>query len=130
LPRSRPSGPGAAVALPDALTPAVLAVCVWGAASDEWAAAIVPSLVAAVFVGCSYGLWIRRGRPWHDRLAIVLLLPALAAALWLAIGGAVLGDRHGDGGRLLLEVGPGLALTGLVCAVAGYHGRHHPDDAA
>jgi hypothetical protein len=129
LPRSRRS-PAAAVALPDALTPAVLAACAWAAASGAWLAGVLPSLVTAAFAGGSFALWVRRGRPWHDRLAIALLLPALAAALWLATAGTVLGDRHDDAGRLLLEVGPGLALTGLVCTIAGYHGRHHPGDAA
>jgi hypothetical protein len=57
---------------------------------------------------------------------IVLLLPALAAGLWIGVGGILLHVPRGEAGRLLLEVGPGLALTGLVTAVLGYHGRHHP----
>ena len=122
MPRSRPSS------LPDALTPAALAACVWGAASGDGLAGVLPAAVAAAFVGADYAFWVGRGRPWHDRLAIVLLLPALAAALWLAVGGTVLENGHGDAGRLALEVGPGLALTGLLCAIAGYHGKHHPDE--
>jgi hypothetical protein len=127
LPRSRRSagdGPG----LPDALTPATLAVCVWGGASAEWLAAVLPAAVAAVFAGGGYALWVRRDRPWHDPVAIVALLPALAASLWLAVGGTVLEDGRGGAGRLLLEVGPGLALTGLLCTMLGYHGKHHPDE--
>jgi hypothetical protein len=125
LPRSRPSN---GVALPDALAPATLAVCVWGAASGAWLTGVLPALVAAGFVGADYALWVHRDRPWHDPFAVGLLLPALAASLWLGIGGTVLGDGHGDAGRLLLEVGPGLALTGLVCTIAGYHGKHRPDE--
>jgi hypothetical protein len=127
LPRSRPSN---GVGLPDALAPAALAVCVWGAASAEWLAAVFPAAVAGVAVGGGYALWVRRGRPWHDPLAIVALLPGLAAALWLAIGGTVLGDGRGAAGRLLLEIGPGLALTGLLCTMLAYHGKHHPAEGA
>jgi hypothetical protein len=42
------------------------------------------------------------------------------------IGGLVTGVGRGGAGRLLLEVGPGLALTGLVCTLVSYHGRHRP----
>lgn len=122
-----PPRPGSGVGLPDALTPATVAVCAWGAASGEWLAAVGPAVVAAVCVALDYALWLRRGKPWHDPLVIVLLLPALAAALWLAIGGTVLDDGHGDAARLLLEIGPGLALTGLVCTLVSYHGRHRPE---
>jgi hypothetical protein len=55
-----------------------------------------------------------------------VLLPALACGLWIGIGGIVTGVERGDAGRLLLEVGPGLALTGLVCTLVSYHGRHCP----
>jgi hypothetical protein len=57
---------------------------------------------------------------------IVLLLPALACSLWIGVGGLVAGVHRGGPGRLLLEVGPGLALTGLVCTLVSYHGRHRP----
>ena len=91
-------------------------------------ATVLPALVAAGFVGLDYALWVRRERPWHDPFVVALLLPALAAALWLGIGGTALGDGRGDAGRLVLEIGPGLALTGLVCTIVSYHGRHHPEE--
>jgi hypothetical protein len=115
------------VGLADALTPAALAVCIWVvAASSHVATGIVPAAVTAVFVALDYRVWRARGTPWHDPIVIVLLLPALAAALWLGIGGIALGVDRGAAGRLLLEVGPGLALTGLVTTLISYHGRHRP----
>jgi hypothetical protein len=123
LRRFRPS----AVGLADALTPAALAVCAWViAVSGEALTGIVPAAVAAVFVGVDYVVWRRRGTPWHDPLVIELLLPALAAALWIGIGGTALGVDRGATGRILLEIGPGLALTGLVTTLISYHGRHRP----
>jgi len=122
LPRSRPS-----VALPDALTPVAVAVCAWVAiASGEAWTGGVPAIVGALFLAGDYVLWQRRGEPWHDPLVIVLVLPALAAGLWIGIGGTLLEVSRGDGGRLALEVGPGLALTGLACTLVSYFGRHRP----
>jgi hypothetical protein len=115
------------VGLADALTPAALAVCLWVAvASTHVVTGVLPAVVAAVFVALDYRVWRSRGRAWHDPLVIVLLLPALAASLWLGIGGIALGVDRGAAGRLLLEVGPGLALTGLVTTLISYHGRHRP----
>jgi hypothetical protein len=115
------------VGLADVLTPAALAVCVWvAAASGRLLTGIVPAAVAAAFVAVDYRLWRRRGTPWHDPLVIVLLLPALAAALWIGAGGIALGVDRGAAARLVLEVGPGLALTGLVTTLISYHGRHRP----
>jgi peptidoglycan/LPS O-acetylase OafA/YrhL len=71
-----------------------------------------------------YVLWERRNRPWHDWT--VILLPAILAAVWIAVGGLVTGVERSDEARLLLEVGPGVALTGLLCTLISYHGRHHP----
>ena len=73
-----------------------------------------------------YALWVRRERPWHDWTVILLLLPAVLAAVWIAVGGLVTGVERSDEARLLLEVGPGVALTGLLCTLISYHGRHHP----
>jgi hypothetical protein len=113
--------------LPDALTPAAVAVCVWVAAGSERAwTGIVPAVVAAAFLVADYVVWRTSGKPWHDPLVIVLLMPALACALWIGIGGLVTGVERGDAGRLALEVGPGLALTGLACTIVSYHGRHRP----
>jgi hypothetical protein len=123
LTRFRPSSIG----LADALTPAAIAVCIWViAASGQVLTGILPAAVAAVSVAVDYRLWRVRGTPWHDPLVIVVLLPALAAALWIGIGGIALGVDRGATGRLLLEVGPGLALTGLVTTLISYHGRHRP----
>jgi hypothetical protein len=123
LTRFRPSSIG----LADALTPAAIAVCIWViVASGQVLTGILPAAVAAVSVAVDYRLWRVRGTPWHDPLVIVLLLPALAAALWIGIGGIALGVDRGATGRLLLEVGPGLALTGLVTTLISYHGRHRP----
>jgi hypothetical protein len=115
------------VGLPDLLTPAAVAVCVWVAAASEhvWTG-IVPGLLAAQFLVVGYAVWRARGKPWHDPLVIALPLPALACGLWIGIGGLVLEEHRGSAGRLLLEVGPGLALTGLVCTIVSYHGRHLP----
>jgi hypothetical protein len=123
LTRFRPS----AIGLADALTPAAIAVCIWVVvASGQVLTGILPAAVAAMSVAADYRVWRVRGAPWHDPLVIVLLLPALAAGLWIGIGGLVLGVDRGTTGRLLLEVGPGLALTGLVTTLISYHGRHRP----
>ena len=45
-------------------------------------------LALAVF---DYALWSRRNRPWHDWTVILLLLPAILAAVWIAVGGLVTG---------------------------------------
>ena len=73
-----------------------------------------------------YALWVRRKRPWHDWTVILLLLPAILTAVWIAVGGLVTGVERSDEARLLLEVGPGVALTGLLCTLISYHGRHPP----
>jgi hypothetical protein len=119
--------PRSGIGLADALTPAALAVCVWVvvASGHVWTGT-VPAAVAAAFLALDYRVWRARGTPWHDPLVIVLLLPALAAALWIGVGGIALGVDRGTAGRLLLEVGPGLALTGLVTTLISYHGRHRP----
>ncbi len=116
--------------LPDALAPAAVAVCVWAAAGGDALTGLLPGAIGAVSVAADHALWRRRGRPWHDPLVIVLLLPALAAALWLGVGGTLLHVHRSEAGRLLLETGPGLALTGLVTTLISYHGRHHPAEGA
>ncbi len=87
---------------------------------------IVPAVIAAQLFAADYALWRARGKPWHDPLVIVLLLPAIACGLWIGVGGLVTGIHRGGPGRLLLEVGPGLALTGLACTLVSYHGRRRP----
>jgi hypothetical protein len=123
LPRFLRSGLG----LADVLTPAAVVVCLWVVAgSGRGLTGILPAAVAAAFIVADYRVWRRRDTPWHDPLVIVLLLPALAAAVWIGVGGIALGVDRGAAGRLLLEVGPGIALTGLVTTLISYHGRHRP----
>jgi hypothetical protein len=40
----------------------------------------------------------------------------------------VTGVERTDAERLAFEVGPGVALVGLLCTLISYHGRHHPDE--
>ncbi len=87
-------------------------------------------MVACAFAITDYAVWRRREKPWHDPLVIALLLPALAAAIWIGVGGILLGIDRSDAGRLLVEIGPALALTGLATTLISYHGRHRPPDPA
>jgi hypothetical protein len=98
------------------------------AASGEALTGILPAVLILVLAVGDYRLWERRNRPWHDRTVILLLLPAILAAVWISVGGLVMGVDRSDEARLLLEVGPGVALTGLLCTLISYHGRHHPSD--
>lgn len=115
--------------MPAALTAGSLAVAVWTAsgAGELWTG-ILPAALAAGCTVAAYILWLRRNRPWHDWTIIGLCLPAIAAAVWIAVGGLVAGVERTDAGRLLFEVAPGVALTGLLCTLVSYHGRHHPDE--
>jgi hypothetical protein len=111
--------------LPSWLTPPTVAISLAvAAASGEVLTGIVPGALAAALAAADYALWRRRARPWHDRDVIVLLLPALACAVWIGVGGLVLDVDRSDDARLLLEVGPGIALTGMITTVISYHGRH------
>jgi hypothetical protein len=115
--------------LPKYLTAASAALALWVAiGSREPLAGMLPALVVLVLAAADYRLWTARGRPWHDWTVILLLLPAILAAVWIAVGGLVTGVERSDEARLLLEVGPGVALTGLLCTLISYHGRHHPDE--
>jgi len=113
--------------LPRYLTAASAALALWVAiGSREVVAGILPALVVLLLAVADYGLWTTRARPWHDWTVILLLLPAILSAVWIAVGGLVTGVDRSDEARLLLEVGPGVALTGLLCTLISYHGRHHP----
>jgi hypothetical protein len=117
--------------LPSWLTLPVAAIGIAvAAASQEVLTGVLPGALGAVLAVADYALWRRRGRPWHDPAVIVLLLPALACAVWIGVGGLVLGVERSDEARLLLEVGPGIALTGLIATVISYHGRHKPTKAS
>ena len=113
--------------MPKYLTVAIVALGLWVAVwSRELWTGIVPAAVILVTAIADYATWTNRGRPWHDPPTIVLLLPAVAAAVWIAVGGLVVDVDRSDDARLLAEVGPGVGLTGLLCTLVSYHGRHHP----
>jgi hypothetical protein len=61
---------------------------------------------------------------------IVLLLPPIASGVWAAIGGLILDLGLSRAELLGLEVGPGVALTGLFTTTISYHGRHYPEATA
>jgi hypothetical protein len=61
---------------------------------------------------------------------ILLLLPAIAAAVWVAVGSLVLDLPLSAEETLALSVGPGVALVGLLVTSISFHGRHHPDEDA
>jgi hypothetical protein len=115
--------------VPRYLTAGALALAAWVAvASGEAWTGVVPAAVVLVCAAADYALWRRKGRPWHDWPTIGLLLPAILASVWIAVGGLALGVERSDGARLAVEVGPGVALTGLLCTLISYHGRHHPHE--
>jgi len=103
------------------------ALCV-AVLSGEILTGALPAAVALALVLGGYARWERRGRPWHDWTVILVLLPAIAAAVWIAIGGLAMGVERTDAARLAYEVGPGVALVGLLCTLISYYGRHHPDE--
>jgi hypothetical protein len=98
------------VTLPTALTPLGVAAAVWGAVVGVPAGG---AAAAAVLLG-DYGLWLARGRPWHDWAVILPLLVPIGIAVWVVW-------EH----RL-----PGIGLLGISCVLISYHGRHHPLEGA
>jgi hypothetical protein len=116
--------------MPKYLTAAAVALALWVvAASGERWTGVLPGVVIVLLAATDYLLWERRRRPWHDWTVILLLLPAIFAAVWIAVGGLILEVERSDSERLLYEVGPGVGLTGLLCVLISYHGRHHPVEA-
>ena len=59
------------------------------AASGEVWTGILPAVLILALAAGDYVLWERRNRPWHDWTVILLLLPAILAAVWIAVGGLV-----------------------------------------
>jgi hypothetical protein len=126
--------------LPSWLLPPAVAAALWVALSPFWLADVtgldaaltgaLPGGVAVVFGIVDYALWRRRDRPWHDWAVIVLLLPPIASGVWAAIGGLILDLGLSRAELLGLEVGPGVALTGLFTTTISYHGRHYPEATA
>jgi hypothetical protein len=113
--------------VPKYLTAGAAALALWVAiGSGEVTTGILPAMVVLVLAVADYLLWTSRAHPWHDWTVIALLLPPIISAVWIAVGGLVTGVERSDEARLLLEVGPGVALTGLLCTLISYHGRHHP----
>lgn len=115
--------------MPRYLTAATLVLAFWVAvASGEAWTGILPATAILALAVADYVVWERRARPWHDWTVIVLLLPAIFAAVWIGVGGLLLAVERSDAGRLALEVGPGVGLTGLLCTLISYHGRHRPGE--
>jgi hypothetical protein len=115
--------------VPKYLTAAAVVLALWVAArSGEIWTGIVPGTVVTGLALLDYALWERRSWPWHDWTVILLLLPAIFAAVWLGVGGLLLDVERSDSGRLAYEVGPGIGLVGLLCTLISYHGRHHPEE--
>ena len=90
--------------LPSWLLAPILAVSGWVAIApdiltdvgDLDRAAIGPIPAAVVFV-CAladWWWWIHRGKPWHDWTVIVILLPAIGAAVWITVTQRVLSVRR------------------------------------
>jgi putative flippase GtrA len=131
--------PGKSV-LPSFATWPILAAALWVAiapwiwvdASRTEKAAIgcIPAGVIVAFALADYVVWRRRGRPWHDPTVILLLLPVVAAAVWVGVGALVLDLGLSRTELLGIAVGPGIALVGLSCTTISYHGRHHPQESA
>ena len=113
--------------MPRYLTAAAVVLALWvtGRSGEAWTGILPGALIAGLALA-DYWLWERQGRPWHDWTIIVLLLPAIFAAVWIGVGGLVLDVERTDSGRLLYEVGPAVGLVGLLCTLISYHGRHHP----
>jgi len=118
-------GPTVAIALWAGIAPFGLSDA---SAGDVAAAFTVPAAAVLAFALADWRLWLARGKPWHDWGVILLLQPAIAAAVWLTIGGLVLDAGLSREELLGLEVGPGMALVGLLTTAVSFHGRHHPDE--
>jgi hypothetical protein len=113
--------------VPKYLSAGAVVLGLWVAVrSGEWWTGILPALLVVALAIGDYWLWERRSRPWHDWTVILLLLPAIFAAVWIGIGGLLTEVERSDSGRLVYEVGPGIGLVGLLCTLIAYHGRHHP----
>jgi hypothetical protein len=113
--------------LPKYLTAGTVVLALWVAiASREPWTGVVPGGLITLLAAADWRLWEARNRPWHDWTVILLLLPAIFAAVWIGVGGLLLDVDRTDSERLLFEVGPGIALVGLLCTLISYHGRHHP----
>lgn len=137
MPSTGSHEPGKSV-LPSFATPPILLAGLWvviapfvwtGASTTEKVVlGPVPGAVVIAFTLWDYALWLRRVRPWHDWQVILLLLPPIAAGVWVAVGALILNAPYTRHELLGISVGPGVALVGLLVTVISYHGRHHPDE--
>ncbi len=78
--------------MPRYLTLASIILAFWVAFSSS--EILTGGLPAAIVIGTAiadYRTWTHRDRPWHDWAVIVLLLPAIAAAVRIAVGGLIVG---------------------------------------
>ncbi|MFN8187262.1 MAG: hypothetical protein U0R69_09290 [Gaiellales bacterium] len=137
MPSTGSREPGRSV-LPSFATPPILLAGLWVAIAplvwtdvstlERVVLGPVPGTTVIAFALWDYVLWRRRNRPWHDWQVILLLLPAIAAGVWVAVGALALDAPYTREELLGLSVGPGIALVGLLVTVISYHGRHHPDE--
>lgn len=113
--------------MPKYLTAGAVVLALWVAlrSGEPWTG-VLPAIGVVVLASADYVLWERRSRPWHDWTVILLLLPAIFAAVWIGVGGLLMDVERSDSGRLVYEVGPGIGLVGFLCTLIAYHGRHHP----
>lgn len=126
--------------LPSWLLAPILAVSAWAGAApyvltdatalERAVLGPIPAALVWVCVLADWRVWIRRGKPWHDWLVIVLLLPAIGAAVWITVGATLLELPLTRPELLGTSIGPGIALVGLLTTMISFHGRHHPDEAA
>ena len=112
--------------MPKYLTAGIVVLAGWVMLASGALYAGLPAAAALVLTAIAYAYWEKRGRPWHEWTVILLLLPAIGCAVWIAVGGLVLDEERSNDARLLFEVGPGVGLTGLLCTLISYHGRHFP----
>lgn len=124
--------------LPSWLLGPILAAAGWTFAAPlalgdlaGWERAAIGPVPATVIAACAvadWRLWVRLGKPWHEWAVILLLLPAIAAGVWVAVGALALELPLSRAETLGLSVGPGIALVGLLTTTISFHGRHHPDE--
>ena len=116
--------------MPKYLTAGAVALALWVAirSGETWTGTL-PGSVVVVLAIVSYVHWERHGRPWHNWVVILTVLPAILASVWIGVDGLLLDVTRTDDQRLVYEVGPGIGLVGLLCTLVAYHGRHHPDEA-
>ena len=103
---------------------------------QPWARSVWPcspgELLTGVLPALSRSLALADHHPGGRRRAPLdgesPLRPAIAAAVWITVGGLAMGVERTDAARLAYEVGPGVALVGLLCHPDQHHGRHRPNE--